>query len=271
MECSYLEDYFLVVLKQFIKVVVKDIEFIDKLDDYRDVFYKYLEYPKFDHDDVFPKSAAIGYYLILFICDFIFSFVTNFCTFNEEDGFETKFKHFNEFINYSMSLLANTHHDCVNLFELSDKKKELLFETECEKTEYKMKDFPNHYGLCLLFYFFFNGKNHLVNLSTEGKVDVPLIPMVRFNHLKDIVESIAYMVVKTEHNSKIIYLKDYEKFIDVVISEYLYPIIDNVSGDKVIPKILYEISRFKNNDLRIKLFAKLLEKTKDKVTHSLIF
>jgi hypothetical protein len=246
-------------MKEFIKIVIKDVEFVEKLDDYKEIYYKYLEYPAFDHDDTFPKSVAIGYYLILFICDFIFSFVTNFCHL-ENNSLRTQFKHFKEFINYSISLWANTCHDVISHFELSDRKKKVL-EIECEKSDYKMKDFPNHYGLCLLFYIYLKGENNIVNLNTEKVLTTQLLPLVRcHNH---IYESIIYMILKTENNSQIVLLKDFDRIVEDLTINYLIPNIDNNS--KVLPMILYEISKLKP-EISESLYKHIIPYCKDKVS-----
>jgi hypothetical protein len=257
-ECEYLELYFLLIMKEFIKMVVKDVEFVDKIDDFRDVYFKYLEYPTFDHDDQFPKSAAIGYYIILFICDFVFSFVTNFCTL--DDGhLKAQFKNFKEFVDYGLSILANSCHDVTSLFDLSDRKKKVL-EIECEKSEYKMKDFPNHYGLCLLIYIYLKGENSIVNLTTEQSLNTKLLPLVKPH--KSIYESIIYMILKTENNSQIVFLKDFDKIVEDLVTNCLIPSIADSNEDKVIPMILYEISKL-GPEIRERLYKLFLTRCND--------
>ncbi len=101
-------------MKEFLKVIISDIKFDEKWDDYKPTFFKFIEYEKMDHDDILPREVKIGHIITLFITDFVFSFVTNFTRFNE--GFKTEFKHFYEFLNYSISFISCMCHDINNIF-----------------------------------------------------------------------------------------------------------------------------------------------------------
>jgi hypothetical protein len=240
-------------MKELIKVIVHDVSFIDKWDDYKSVFYKFIEYEKLDHDDTFSKEVTISHYMTLFLTDFIFSFISNFCKF--EDGkFVNSFSHFNEFMNYAVSIISSTCHDMNNLFEFSEKKKKLL-EMECEKSEYRMKDSFNHYGLCLIYYLIFSNSVHMIDLNEEKRIESSFIPLVRSDY-SQMKEAIVLMILNTDNHSDFRYMKDYPLFVKYFIEHFI--ITDSF---KHANKILLEVLNLENpTETFIILFNKIHDK-----------
>ena len=114
--------------------------------------------------------------------------------------------------------MSKTCHDMNNLFEFSEKKKKLL-EMECEKSEYKMKDSFNHYGICLVFYFIFSDSVKFVDIVDEKRINTKFIPTIRTDY-SQMKEAIVLMILNSENNSDFRFMKEYgafsKYFIDVL-------------------------------------------------------
>jgi hypothetical protein len=202
-------------MKEFLKTIISAINFGTlKIfwDDCLPLFYKNLEIEELDSEDIFPADVEIFHFLNLFLCDFNFFFLSNFCYYNN-NRFTSNFFYFDEFINYTLSIIWRSCRNVCYLFEYSEKKRKFL-ESECEKTEYSIKDCYNHYGLSLIFFLFLFGKYSPVNILNERDpgMETSFLPLIidKYYYL-ELYESALFMILKSENISEIRFVKNYEK------------------------------------------------------------
>jgi hypothetical protein len=83
-ECDYIEQNFLSVLLGFLLSIVTGESSDSKLkwDSYLDVFYKYLELEEMDVEEHVDSNVVISHYVMLFLSDFLFFFISNFCEYD---------------------------------------------------------------------------------------------------------------------------------------------------------------------------------------------
>jgi hypothetical protein len=243
-------------MKEFIKVIISSIDFKNlKMywDDYQSVYYKYLELDELDHDDLFTPEVQIFHNLNLFLSEFIFFFLTNFCEYDHNTkNFISNYSNFDEFLNYSFSIIYSGLRNFNNLFEISNRKRR-FFQIECEKTEYTMKDFPNHYGVCLIFYLSFFGKLTPVNVLNEKDfvLQTSLLPLcLSKNYYLNNFLCIIFMIVKSENYSEFRFFKNYQKFSFDILENILNLFDDSTSihsifkDSKFIQDLIYELTKF---------------------------
>jgi hypothetical protein len=142
-----------------------------------------------------------------------------------------------------------------SLFEFSEKKKKLL-EMECEKSEYKMKDSFNHYGLCLVYYFIFSKNVKFVDLVEEKEISTSFIPIVRSDY-SQIKEALVLMILNSENYSDFRFMKDYGIFCKYFIETFL---LSNSCNE--MNKIILEVLNLENYR---DIFITLINKVDDKV------
>lgn len=146
------------------------------------------------------------------------------------------------------------------------KKKRRFYEIECEKTEYTMKDFFNHYGLCFIFSILLTKTNNqnkisLLDVNTSEKLNSWFIPLViSKKYYSGIVESIIHMILKTENGSDLKFFKDF-KMLSFDLVEYLINNLNepsqklNLKADSI-----FEIIRKENNERDLKIALNLIHK-----------
>lgn len=168
-QCEYIERNLLNVLSLFVICIIKDFQYTEKWENYKEVFYKYLDCnQEIDVEENINGELTCLYYLILFFSDFIFFFISNFMEYDNKDKrFLTKFSFYNEFTSLILSIFNMTTNNIIELFNFSKIKRRFL-DLDCEKTNYSISDHPNHYGLCLIFYLYFiENRNPLVLINSN--------------------------------------------------------------------------------------------------------
>jgi len=222
-------------MKEFLKTIFLGMK-IDStnlfLDDCIPLYFKYLESQEnSENSEEFSHlpEIQIFHYINLFLSDFLFFFITNFCkyqgkyhtttdhdyqSFTHRHLFSTNFSYFEEFLDYSLSLISFSFRNITSLYEIS-KIKSRLQETECEKTEYLMKDSYNHYGISLIFYLLLNGGYSPVNLLNEKDFvfETSFLPLIlKKEFYLNLYLDAIYFILHTENNSEHVYMKDYKNF-----------------------------------------------------------
>ena len=254
-ECDYLEIYFLPTMQQFLTISSCDLKFVQGVfwDDFLPIFYKQLDTEEFDQEDYIVPQCQLFHYISLFISDFVFFFLTNFCVFDQQKmSFNSIFSHYEEFMNFSLSFVSVASRNPMNMFDLSERKCRML-EIECEKTEYTMKDVFNHYGMCLIFFCFMNGHFHPIKMFDAKETPRGFLSYVlNRGHFSAVYQSCLYMIIKTENESGFNFMKDYIPFsvcfLQWMLRNRLFDreIDLGVESNKVVGNILHQFARIKN-------------------------
>jgi hypothetical protein len=197
-------------MKQFLTLIINAPSYNEekgKWDDYRAIFYKYLECEDLDVEEQIPAKIELYHFINLFLSDIVFFFVTNFCEYKELN-FTTSFHHFPEFMEFVLNFVSNSCHNPLKLFIFSDKKRR-VFDVECEKTEYKIKDHFNHYGISLIFLEMFlrNEKNYLPKIISDSSYSSLLL-------------NIIHIILVTDNKSDHIFNKYYQQLVLDLIKVY---------------------------------------------------
>ncbi len=246
-----------------------------KWDSFSYVFLKNLEIGEMDCEDHLPPEISIMHYTILFLSDFVFSFITNFVNYDKSTTDITKFEHFQDFIDLSISVLSFSCHDILNLFLVSDRKKKVQ-EIDCEKTEYEIKDAFNHYGICLLFHYILKGNYTLKSLKTRDKINSSPLPCVlNQESISNLISSMIYMIIYTENNSNFTSLRKFR----VISKDLIMLLVDKygtnnlAQGNTLIENIILEYLQLEcsEDDLEyIYRIAKLLTENNQRLFKVLI-
>jgi len=246
-----------------------------KWDSFSYVFLKNLEIGELDCEDHFPPEISIMHFTILFLSDFVFSFITNFVNYEKSTTDVTRFEHFQDFIDLSISVLSFSCHDILNLFLVSDRKKKIQ-EIDCEKTEYEIKDAFNHYGICLLFHYILKGNYTLKSLKTRDKINSsPLACVLNQESISNLISSMIYMIIYSENNSNFTSLRKFR----VILKDLIMLLVDKYStntygqGNTLIENIILEYLHLEcsEEDLdHIFKLATLLTKNKQRLFRVLI-
>ncbi len=253
---------------QFINGIILSIDF-SKLDtfwdDYLPIYYQNLDCEEFDSEENLPSHIQIFYYLNLFLCDFIFFFVTNFCHYDtEKQTFTNQFSYFEEFLKFSVSIMFYSCRNITNLFVFSEKKRKFL-EIECEKTEYSNKESFNHYGLSLAFYLILNKDYTLYDFVEFKDTKRSLIPLVLSKeYLFSIYQSALLMIVRTENNHEFRFMKEYQKFscdfLDLICQR-----LEAKTEDDNHSLLLFELLKFDKESVNIKKYLNCFVMNKEKI------
>jgi len=197
-------------MTEFLRCICFHLDFTQKWDDLLWLHYKNIELEELDNEDLVPPQIEISHFLMCFIFDFSFTFISNFTTIDNNYNLVTKFVEFYGFFNYAVSILACVNHNFFNAYKVSDLKKKII-EVDCEKTEYKIKDTFNHYGVAILLYLVFKGDLKTVDLKTKKVLSsFPLPLCVNPKFLSEIQESILHIILKFENSAEINLFKEYK-------------------------------------------------------------
>ena len=202
-------------MKQFIASIVYDLKFSFYWDDYLFAFYQFLELESLDSDIQLPSQIYISHFIALFTFDILFSFLSNFSNYENKE-FISNFKYLNEFVDFSLNLLSKTLHNFNSYFDFSDKKRKII-EHECDKTEYKITDSFNYYGVCLAYLILLNKRQNNV---------LPLV--IEKNYYFNVSLSIYNIILKTEIEAKIIILKDFKQIGEDLVNYNILPEIEYI-------------------------------------------
>ena len=222
LECDFLEQNFLSILLGLFYCVndglkLKPEEKNNKIEggkwEYgKDIFYKYLNSDDLDVEEKLDGNISVRHYLMLFLSDFVFYFVSNFCDFLLETGsknfyleFTSRFSEFDVFLNFCLFFFKSSCGNFVNLFDYSIIKKRFL-EIDCQRTNYSLKDKFNHYGISLLIYLF------IIERCTD------LVPFITsydtiINIIYDSVASILNFERSKKEGTSISYIADFDQIL----------------------------------------------------------
>jgi uncharacterized protein with GYD domain len=253
-------------MKEFLKTIVSSINLETMKifwDDCLPLFYKNLEIEELDSEDFFPAEVEIFHFLNLFLCDFNFFFLSNFCHYSN-NRFTSDFSYFDEFINYTLSIIWRSCRNVNNLFEYSEKKRKFL-ESECEKTEYSIKDCFNHYGLSLIFFLFLVGRYDPVNILNEKDfvMEASFLPLIiDKNYYLGLYESALLMILKSENLSEIRFLKNFQKisfdFLKTVCEIFNDTEKRKNQNDKIPYNLIFEFFKFDEDKIDIQVLKEFI-------------
>jgi len=236
LECDYLENYFFSVMTEFLRCICYHLDFTQKWDDLLWIHYKNVELDELDSEDLCPPQIEISHFLMLFIFDFSFTFISNFTSIDNNCKLITKFSDFYGFFNYAVSILATVNHNFFNAYKISDIKKKII-EANCEKTEYTIKDTFNHYGVSLILYLIFKGELKYVDLKTKRELSAFPLPLcINPNSLIEIQESILFIMLKFENSAEINFFKDYK----LICFDLLQMVIKHSFGSDNADKVIFD-------------------------------
>lgn len=252
-----------------------------KWENYKEIFYKYLDLEDIDVEEQIHSGMTSLHYTMLFLSDLVFFFTANFSSYSVEEKskyyflffnflilvffieFSSKFKNFNLLLEFSLAIFGLSTNNYLNLFNFSYLKSRFL-EVDCDRTNYMLKDKFNHYGLCLINYFYFIERIQLRNLvdfyNNEKEIqnddDIVLNSLIPYtvDHLaiiKTIISSFT-SICKFErlrdHNISSNYVENYLFLVKdglVYLNEEIKDIMSNDDDSKEInediEKLLFEV------------------------------
>ncbi len=248
-------------MTEFLRSICFNLSFTQKWDDLLWLHYKHVELEELDSEDFAPPDIEISHFLMLFIFDFAFTFISNFTSLDKDCNFVTKFAEFNGFFNYAGSIIASSTHNFFNAYKVSDLKKKII-EADCEKSEYNIKDTFNHYGVAIILYLIFKNELKLVDLKTKKEISAfPLPISINPNLILDIQESMLYIILKFENRAEVNLIKQYR----LICLDLLQMVINIRYGEANEPDA--EPISFSNNPLLGEIFNEILLSDRFKDEH----
>lgn len=239
-DCNYLEFHFLPSMQKFLEMIMKDFTIDSYWDDNKSLIDS-LSQSINNTEEIFSKIPVIvkvEHYIMLFLSDFIFFFVSNFTSMTNKCVFNSNYSGFKEFIVFALDFYTKSNRNLFELFNYSNDKRRLL-EMNCDKTEYELKDSFNHYGICFLMLFSLNGE-------FKSKLFPSYLPLiVDVSNWSSAFEDILVYLLTTENEAENKYSSNY---IDLT-KQILYLLHSNqlLSKSDLSIKKIKEL--FKNADL----------------------
>lgn len=247
LECDYIEQNFLSVLLGFIISISYNSNYDIKWENYKEIFYKYIDYEDLDVEEKIDKEITINNTLMLFFSDFIFFFISNFSYLEIELGdsikensinffkIKSRFQNFDLLISLSTKIFKLSTNSFFELFNFSALNKRFL-NFDCQRTNYQIKDKYNHYGISLLTILNLVYEFKSLNINFDNSCDTDsneteernenfdqLFPIISdriivIDSLFNSMASVMYFERNKTH-TVVSYLKDYNNLINGILKD----------------------------------------------------
>lgn len=216
-DCDYLEIYFLPSMQRFCNIIFDNSNGHKK---YWDDFYSHFSSCNKDNiddvNDAITPNVKLFYYLMLYFCDFVFFFISNF-TSNDINAntnlieFTCKFEGFNEFIAFVCKYLTTNTRNIFSLWNYAYYHKHFL-QTDCEKTEYILSDKPNTYGLSIIMLAMLTNQFKHNDNNNNDSMKHNYLPLIcDRNVFSKCYYEIITFILHTENNARNKYFTEYDK------------------------------------------------------------
>jgi hypothetical protein len=198
---------------------------LSKWDSYRQIFVKYIFTKNLDFEDDIPAHVQIIQYFSLFFCDFIFTFISGFGKYDEnQKKLITNFSRFENFYIFGLKFLSKSYENILSLYEFS-RKKDNFFKVDCEKTEYLLTDKLNSYGVYFIVsialnFYYINSSEEIIYFSNNEKKRI-LSSAYSYNFLLDKLFFCFGNLINAEKNQKKSLCPIYLDYIQGYLSNYL--------------------------------------------------
>ena len=214
-----------------------------------------------DVEENLPAEIQITQYFLLFVSDFLFTFICCFCSYDSnKNKFTSNFKNFDNFFVFCLNYLSRKCMNIISILELAEKKIK-YFELDCEKTEYVVSDRINTYGIYFLVLQAINFQfNEKINNEFEESLKLfintspyKFIPEIYSREfLSKVILKILTSIISIENNSEKISCKFFiylvEGFLKIILDKILNKTIE-INKSKNVQNFTNDNSLNKKNEI----------------------
>ena len=176
-----------------------------------------------------PFNVQVYHIIMLFLSDFVFFFISNFCE-NNKLNLKSDFEGFDDFIKFSEEYFIKSSRNIFEIWNYGFNHQRFL-DVICEKTEYDMGTNFNMYGISFIFILLLKNKK------------LPLI--LNINEFKKLYKDMILLILKNENNKDEKNIKNYEKIcldvVELLKEKYIFEKSDEMKDEFINAKIEKEV------------------------------